>query len=410
MRTSALLVCALFLTACAPRVVDVPYPVVPVELPRDDAAHLAPIEWWYWVGHLQTDDGRRFGFQLTFFEAYVPPAYRVGGLVPMRYLIEKGFVAHAAVVDLDAGQHAMGQRSNDLFRADASYDDLDVFVGGWRAARADDGVGHAITFDVGGYALDLVLQPTKPASLHGDPPGIQSMGPGGVSYYVSNTRMDVSGSLRGACSLPRACPAAAVQGQAWFDHQWGDFRIDLFGGWDWFALQFDDGADLMLYLIRGEDGAVASAAGSYVTADGRTLPLAEDDFVLEPTGATWTSPDDHRHVPRRLARAGAGARRRGLGGADGGRPGDGHPRHHPHRLLGRCRGRARRAAGRRLRGADQLRSGADRGDAALSYSPPMKRTASCAQWNPAALSRSRRRASTVSGTPHTTASTAPKPR
>jgi predicted secreted hydrolase len=102
--------------------------------------------------------------------------------------------------------------------------------------------------------------------------------------------MEVSGSLRGACSLPRACPAAAVQGQAWFDHQWGDFRIDLFGGWDWFALQFDDGADLMLYLIRGEDGAVASAAGSYVTADGRTLPLAEGDFVLEPTGAVWTSP------------------------------------------------------------------------------------------------------------------------
>jgi predicted secreted hydrolase len=295
-RLSAL-VLALFLAGCAPRVIDVPYPVVPVELPRDDAAHIAPIEWWYWVGHLQTDDGRRFGFQLTFFEAYVPPVYRVAGVLPLRYLIEKGFVAHAAVVDLDAERHVMGQRSDDVYRADASYDDLDVFVGGWRASRAEDGVAHALTFDVGGYALDLVVNPTKPASLHGDTPGILSMGPGGVSYYVSHTRMEVSGSLRGPCRLPRACPATAVQGQAWFDHQWGDFRIDRFGGWDWFALQFDDGADLMLYLIRGEDGALTSAEGSYVTADGRTLPLTEDAFELEPTGAAWTSPETGATYP-----------------------------------------------------------------------------------------------------------------
>jgi predicted secreted hydrolase len=284
------IVFALALAGCAPRVVDVPYPVVPVELPRDDAAHLAPVEWWYWVGHVVTEDGRRFGFQLTFFEAYLPPSYRLAGVLPLRYLIEKGFVAHAAIADLDAGRHHMAQRDDTTFRAGASYDDLDVFVGGWRASRAQDGVGHALTFEVGGYALDLVLDPTKPATLHGDPPGVQSMGPGGVSYYVSHTRMDVSGSLRGPCALPRACAATAVEGRAWFDHQWGDFRIDLFGGWDWFALQFDDGADLMLYLIRGEDGAVASSAGTYVTADGRSVPLEEEDFVLEPTGSTWTSP------------------------------------------------------------------------------------------------------------------------
>jgi predicted secreted hydrolase len=280
---------ALLAAGCTPSVFDRPYPVYEVELPRDDAAHAAPVEWWYWVGHLQRDDGRRFAFQLTFFKAYPPPEMRA--TVPIAGLVEMGHVAHVALADLDGARHVMDQRMDVYYEAGASADDLDVFVGDWRASRADDGVGHALTFTVGGYALDLVLMPTKPATLHGDPPGIQTMGPGGVSYYVSHTRMDVRGTLRGPCAWPRACPAVPIDGQAWFDHQWGDFRIDEFGGWDWFALQLDDGAEVMLYLIRGDDGAYVSAEGSFVTADGRTLPLQEDDFEIVPTGATWESPD-----------------------------------------------------------------------------------------------------------------------
>ena len=36
--------------------------------PRDHAAHEDyRIEWWYYTGNLQAEDGRRFGYQLTFF-------------------------------------------------------------------------------------------------------------------------------------------------------------------------------------------------------------------------------------------------------------------------------------------------------------------------------------------------------
>jgi predicted secreted hydrolase len=283
------LLVAIALAGCVPSVYDRPYPVAPVELPRDDAAHASPIEWWYWVGHVETADGRELAFQLTFFEAYAPPQVRVLG-IPSHLLIEKGLVAHAAAADLGAGRHGMAQRFDAYYEGAASAERLDVAVGDWRATRADDGVGHALAFTVDGYAFDLVLTPTKPASLHGDPPGIQSMGPGGVSYYVSHTRMDVRGQVRGRCALPIACASEPVVGEAWFDHQWGDFRVDRLVGWDWFALQLDDWAEVMLYLIRDPTGGYATAAGSYVTADGRTLPLAADAFAIEPTGATWTSP------------------------------------------------------------------------------------------------------------------------
>ena len=46
----------------------------------------------------------------------------------------------------------------------------------------------------------------------------------------------------------------SVTGEAWFDHQWGDFIAVGGGGWDWFAVNLDDGTDLTLSLVRAADG------------------------------------------------------------------------------------------------------------------------------------------------------------
>ncbi|TMQ04140.1 MAG: hypothetical protein E6J90_52205, partial [Deltaproteobacteria bacterium] len=41
----------------------------PIALPRDDGPHDRLTEWWYYTGHLRTDDGRRFGFEFVIFRA-----------------------------------------------------------------------------------------------------------------------------------------------------------------------------------------------------------------------------------------------------------------------------------------------------------------------------------------------------
>src|SRR5688572_4639306 len=41
----------------------------PVELPRDDGPHDRLTEWWYYTGHLASEDGRRFGFEYVIFRA-----------------------------------------------------------------------------------------------------------------------------------------------------------------------------------------------------------------------------------------------------------------------------------------------------------------------------------------------------
>jgi predicted secreted hydrolase len=81
----------------------------------------------------------------------------------------------------------------------------------------------------------------------------------------------------------------AVTGIAWFDHQWGDFVAVGAGGWDWFAVNLEDGTDLMLSLIRDRAGGYPLVYGELVAPDGsyRHLPRAEFEVSAQ---TSWTSP------------------------------------------------------------------------------------------------------------------------
>ncbi|MGE3707901.1 MAG: lipocalin-like domain-containing protein, partial [Vicinamibacterales bacterium] len=44
----------------------------PIVLPADHASHPEyKLEWWYYTGNLDAADGRRFGYQMTFFRVGV---------------------------------------------------------------------------------------------------------------------------------------------------------------------------------------------------------------------------------------------------------------------------------------------------------------------------------------------------
>jgi predicted secreted hydrolase len=79
----------------------------------------------------------------------------------------------------------------------------------------------------------------------------------------------------------------AVDGLAWFDHQWGDFISVGGSGWDWFAVNLDDGTDLTLSVVRDTDGSPSLVYGTLVD-DAGARHLARDEFTVEATGS-WTS-------------------------------------------------------------------------------------------------------------------------
>jgi predicted secreted hydrolase len=141
----------------------------------------------------------------------------------------------------------------------------------------------------GGLSLTLGLSARKPPALH-DLDGWIDFGPAGSSYYYSRTSMAADGILTLDDRTYR------VEGDAWFDHQWGDFISVGGGGWDWFAVNLDDGTDLTLSLVRNADGTYPLIYGTLVDAAGATRHLDRDAFQLEVTDR-WTSPTTGADYP-----------------------------------------------------------------------------------------------------------------
>ncbi len=75
-----------------------------LQFPRDHGSHPDyRIEWWYYTGNLLSDDGRRFGYQVTFFRVGVDPAPDN----PSRWAVRDLFMAHLALTDIGAGRQLM---------------------------------------------------------------------------------------------------------------------------------------------------------------------------------------------------------------------------------------------------------------------------------------------------------------
>jgi len=72
-------------------------------------------------------------------------------------------------------------------------------------------------------------------------------------------------------------------------------------GWDWFALQLDDGSDLMIFQIRQADGQVDPfSSGTLIAPDGSARHLTNEEFTLA-VGATWRSAAPAPERPTRRA-------------------------------------------------------------------------------------------------------------
>jgi predicted secreted hydrolase len=162
----------------------------------------------------------------------------------------------------------------------AGADGFDEFRASTTAAETSTGVP---------FALDLRTEAVKPAALQ-DTDGWIDFGPAGSSYYYSRTALDTTGILE------LDGHTFDVTGQAWFDHQWGDFIAVGGGGWDWFAVNLDDGTDLTFSLVRNADGSYPLVYGTLVGADGATVHLPREAFDIEVTGR-WTSPTTGADYP-----------------------------------------------------------------------------------------------------------------
>lgn len=271
---------------------------VALALPRDHGSHPAfRTEWWYVTGRLADPGGRRYGFQLTFFRQGLDPSPPTPGSSRLR--ARQVLAAHLAVAEIGQKKTRFAERVRRVAAglAGTSVDDLAVFLDDWEMRRLPSGV---ITLDAGdrdsGLALTLELQPDKPLVLQGEG-GVSRKGPepGNASAYVSFTRLAAHGRL----TLDGR--ERGVQGEAWFDHEWGSSQLGGgVVGWDWLGLRLADGRELMLYRLRTANGGAApESAGTLVGRDGSARRLAVGEFAIEPL-SWWTSPRTGARYPARL--------------------------------------------------------------------------------------------------------------
>ncbi|HWM94887.1 MAG TPA: lipocalin-like domain-containing protein [Thermoanaerobaculia bacterium] len=258
--------------------------------PKDHGPHPEfRTEWWYYTGNLSTQEGRRFGFQLTFFRSAFAPS------MPERsskWATRQAYLAHFTVSDIDGGRfHSFERWSRGaLGLAGSRGEPFRVWLEDW-SAEGDSTMRLRAAED--GIALDLVLQPGKPPVLQGVRGLSQkSAEPGNASYYYSLTRMPASGTV----SLGNE--RFAVSGLAWMDREWSTSSLGQDQvGWDWFALQLGDGQDLMLYQLRRKDGTPDPASkGTLVGPRGESRHLDLQDFELEVTD-WWESPRSGARYP-----------------------------------------------------------------------------------------------------------------
>jgi predicted secreted hydrolase len=257
-------------------------PLKPLIFPADFGSHADfRTEWWYVTGWLTTAQGDALGFQITFFRTK-PDAEAAN---PSAFAPQQLLIAHCALSDPKRGRLWQDQRIRraGLGLAEAAAGDTNVWIERWSLRHA--GQLYAAKIDAEDFSLDLALSETQALLVNGDA-GVSRKGPesDAASYYYSLPHLKVSGTIS------RNGAKTSVHGEAWFDHEWSSAYLDAQAiGWDWIGINMDDGAALMAFRIRGQQGEQRWAGGTYRSGGGEVQILRPADIEFR-VQRQWTSP------------------------------------------------------------------------------------------------------------------------
>lgn len=282
--------------------------------PEDHGAHPdRRIESWYFSGRLTGEGGQQFGFHLGFFRLGVQPdAPKYTGSRTSAWAFHEVYRAELGITDLKTGRFQSFERLSRaaLGLAGAQSDPFRLWVNDWFMQASSNAASNP-TFRVhaqwGEQAkMSLELKAEKAAL---DPDNRQlfrnGSSPGSAQWY-SLTRMTASGGMWFEGQHIK------VNGEAWLDRLWRSVSFQLIetslasaepGSFlsagqiaiNRFALQLENGWELLLFQIHRRDGSgVPVWSGVLVYEDGSSLRLNRDHLQLSEIGH-WTSQDGVRY-------------------------------------------------------------------------------------------------------------------
>lgn len=255
--------------------------------PEDHGPHTSyRSEWWYFTGNLEDEKGRLFGYELTIFRFALTPEVSKR---QSKWAINQTYMGHFALSDIDNKKfHAFERFSRGaLGLAGAESSPFRVWVEDWSAVEKSPGSSRwKLRAKEEGVEIDLDLLPERPVVLQGERGLSRKSGDkGNASYYYSIPRFATAGTIEIDGKRWR------VEGLSWLDREWSTSALapDQ-AGWDWFALQLDNGYDLMFYRLRRRDGSDDPfSAGALIDPEGKKIPLTLGDLSIKEL-ASWESP------------------------------------------------------------------------------------------------------------------------
>lgn len=274
--------------------------------PKDHGAHPDyQTEWWYYTGHLQADDGSKFGYELTFFR------YALTDKIPTgrsKWAVRDVDFAHFAITDQTHQKYffcdRMERANMDLAGAQTGKVLLlpRIWIDDWQLQFQGKN-GNAQHIQSSGIAqndanqtrmkINLSQHALTPPIINGIN-GVSQKGPeaGQASHYYSMPRLTTSGTLQLGNRQYK------VTGESWLDREFSSKGLAKNQtGWDWFAIQLDDGRNLMLYQIRQKNNSIdPHSAGSISKGNTESIPLTQQDFRIKVLD-WWTSPHTKARYP-----------------------------------------------------------------------------------------------------------------
>lgn len=245
-------------------------------------------EWWYFTGHLEAKD-QTFGFELTTFRFSNPFSKDLKS----RWASDQVYLTHFTISDEKNEKFYKYELMNrEVFNfAVASEKKLKVRNGDYLVEQNEEKL--FIKAESTETKLDLVLDFSSKPILNGEN-GLSQKGkePGNASYYYSIPRMIGNGKLKIKDKSYEINKASV-----WMDREFFTIPESENSGWDWFAIQFNDAATLMVYQIRNKEGEPTKfSSGTYVDKYGKQHHLTIDDFKLTPL-SFWKSPESKSNYP-----------------------------------------------------------------------------------------------------------------
>jgi len=270
-----------------------------MQFPKDHGLHSDfRNEWWYFTGHLNDQQGRTYGYQFTLFRLALKPEtdaqHQVSDpLASSRWQGRHMYMAHLALSVPHESRFIQEERFSRGAPglAGAVAEPFSFWLYDWQLSTPHGGSEPPwhLNLKGDGFALQLNLSNEsplgKPRVLQGEQ-GYSRKGSAGASHYYSYTRLTTTGALT------LNGQKLVVEGQSWFDREWGSGALgEHQSGWDWFSVQLDDGRDLMWYQLRLKTGGIDTAStGLLVSAEGETRTLNSSETQAMATDY-WHAPD-----------------------------------------------------------------------------------------------------------------------